>query len=301
MEAITLSNQHPFGRALGVRFSERPRKEKEVTSRLHRRGMRITPKPAQPMKRKRKIVILLSLALAILANCQAEEAPEAPALTLSKTWKYGISDSKGSLVARDLKDVLTNHGEPAIDLQAHPDLRIYKAISYLMPMKDAVVAMKLPGVRSKSMLGCPGWPSSSFCYYSFDGLFEGHYNRLLMVVDAMDKVVAVELVDETPRDAKQYTQDAKWHAYDFVQTQTKLDATCRIAQWVQGCKEDGLVTVASQFYGKPGNSLKDGISYQRRVRGADGNVITIGFLKLQEDVLLFLPRPMVNLLLYCLK
>ena len=40
MEAITLSNQHPFGRALGVRFSERPRKEKEVIPALHRSGMR---------------------------------------------------------------------------------------------------------------------------------------------------------------------------------------------------------------------------------------------------------------------
>jgi len=224
------------------------------------------------MKRKPKIAILLSLALAILANCQAEDAPETPALTLAPTWKFGISDCKGSLVARDLKNVLTGHGEPKIDLLAHADLKIYNAITYLMPMKDAVVAMKLPGVRSKSMLGCPGWPASSFCYYSFDGLFEGHYNRLLMVVDARDKVVAVELVDETPHDAKQYTQDAKWHAYDFVQTQTKLDATCRIAQWVQGSKKDDLVTVASQFYGR----------------------------KLQEDVLLFLPRPMVNLLLYSL-
>lgn len=225
---------------------------------------------------------ILNIAVLCVVAITHVRADDAPALTLSPSWNLGLSAKNGSLVARDLKEILTGHGEPAADLQAYPELKIYKEVTYLMPVKEATKQLGLTSNRSKVAVGCPGWPASSFSFFSFDGVFEGHYNRLLMVVDRADRVVAVQLVDEAPKYNRRYRVDPKWHTYDFVQTQSRGDSTCRIAVYAIQLKDSKIFQIVSQFYGKSTSNHS-------------------ASMILQEDVALFLPRPMVSLLLYCLQ
>jgi hypothetical protein len=46
--------------------------------------------------------------------------------------------------------------------------------------------------------GTPGFPAQTLHYKSYDGNFGGSFNRLFLVLDAADKVVSVQFVNESP-------------------------------------------------------------------------------------------------------
>ncbi len=210
---------------------------------------------------------------------EAVAKPETVALTLEKNWKFHFKQDEKAAI--ELRDLLARSGKPNVDLEPHPQLTIYKSVTYLMPFNAAVKALGLEKqVRSKNMVGCPGWPKSSFGYFSFDGFFDGHFNRLLLIVDRAEQVVGVELVDESPKGRSDTVARKKDHlfTYDFIQYQHRVDSTCYVAQGVEQSKRYSSLQIDSQFYGH--KTSHDGPP------------------ELQEDVRLYLPQPMVDLILF---
>ncbi len=53
-------------------------------------------------------------------------------------------------------------------------------------------------IKSKNAVVCPGFPSDSFSSSTFDGRFDGEYNRLYLVTDCADQVASIRLVCENP-------------------------------------------------------------------------------------------------------
>ena len=114
-------------------------------------------------------------------------------------------------------------------------------------------------------------------YYSFDGKFEGDYNRLYLVVDQKDQLVSVELVDESPKGgAEGGDRDLKNRTYNFVDSRCKGLDFMHVDYEVQ----------RSQEY--ESNSLIIDLSLtDPRLR------------KTLKSAKWYVPQPLVNLILFC--
>jgi hypothetical protein len=64
---------------------------------------------------------------------------------------------------------------------------------------------------------CPGFPDRSFGFYEMRGSFGQDFDRLLLVVDGADQVVAVQLVSSKPLTARLDASfvSERWHAYQL--------------------------------------------------------------------------------------
>ena len=149
-------------------------------------------------------------------------------LQLDRSWDTPMQG--GTATMNDLGRLLGAVARPNIDLAPSSDTPLYQEITYMMPARQAIESLKL-NVRlpSKVLVACAGLPRDSFYYYAFDGHFDGQYNRLYLVVDRADQVVAVELVDESPKKAVSHGKaDPSWHTYDFVNARSKALNTLRV-------------------------------------------------------------------------
>ena len=100
--------------------------------------------------------------------------------------------------------------------------------------------MKASGVsRSRNRVSCPGFPEGLF-YYSYDGTWEGTYNRLYIVADGKDQVVSIQLVDETPGPGH-CRELNKWHTYNFVNYRVKALSTLCIDHKVSDARRGYII------------------------------------------------------------
>jgi hypothetical protein len=153
-----------------------------------------------------------------------------------------------------------------------------------MPVEEAFDALRLKmRLPSKVLVACPGLPRDSFYYYAIDGHFEGEFNRLYLVVDRADQVVAVELVDEAPhqRALLRAGVDDGWHTYDFINTRTKAITTLKITQKLEQHTSD-LIRVDSTLI----DIEKQGYS-------------TVNVVK--QMTRWYVPQPIVELVLTCVQ
>ena len=169
------------------------------------------------------------------------------------------------------------------------EARLYKSVNYLMPLGQATKELNLKqSPASKNTVECPGFPRNSLFYIAYDGSFEGHYNRLYIVVDKADQVVAVQLVDETPNqhdasnDLNRYPPlggtgltRGEFHTYNFINSHSKSLNSLRITHSVfpENTYQFDTLRIDSQVY--------------------EGR-------KCLEAVRLYLPKSLVELILYCI-
>ena len=162
----------------------------------------------------------------------------------------------GSETMRDLNRLFAPHAQPSADLN---------------------VSGK---ISTKSLIACPGFPRDSISYHSYDGRFEGHYNRMYIVVDAADQLLSVELVDESPRQEPSMPWDNSWYCYNFVNYRVKSAARLQIAHTVEEVRHD--VFRVDSAVRDPG--LKGQRNWHQRT---------------VEISRWYVPRPFVQLILYC--
>lgn len=178
----------------------------------------------------------------------------------------------------DLKELLAPHGAPAVVRDADPTLEIIPHVRYLMPVREAAEALRSGALSVKRSLDCPGFPDRSFSYYELRGSFGQDFDRLLLVVDAADQVVAVQLVSSKPLAARldaTFVSD-RWLAYNFVESRVKMNRQWRVAHRVRLLGR--IVAVDSEL-----------------LAGSDQGEAPAG--RARERVTLFLPEPIVNLIL----
>ena len=123
-----------------------------------------------------------------------------------------LSQAQGgkSRVMKDLQSVLSDYGRPEEDTKPHPDALIYQgpawfpggpnvSIPYLMPRAKALgLLVQRPGIVSARPAVAPGFPPGMELY-EYDIKF-GVYNRMFVVVDQADQVVALQIKAETRND-----------------------------------------------------------------------------------------------------
>ncbi len=199
-------------------------------------------------------------------------------LVLAPTWK--MTSTGRNKIGEDFLSLITQYGTPKVDLEPDPSLEIFKGVGYLMPLKQAADVL---GSRASSRRPVTesGLPKNSFFYYTLDGKFEWGFRRLLLITDNTDRVVAAQLINESPGNElwfEPHLYVEGWHAYNFIQGKTKGNSKWKIAHRVD--RLAGLIRIDSEL-----------------VSNDPGGYFGLG--QTRARVSLFLPHQIVNLIVYC--
>lgn len=201
-------------------------------------------------------------------------------IALSPLWDSKVQG--GSETMQDLQRLFASHARPSAELNVEAELMMADGIRFLCPLRVAEQRLGVSGkISSKSVIACPGFPRSSISYHSYDGQFEGHYNRMYIVVDAADQLLSVELVDETPRQSASAQWDRTWFCYNFVNYRVKSAPRLEISHTIREFRRD-MFRVDSALR-DPGQRLNG------RWQGQPRTV---------EVSRWYVPRPLVQLILY---
>lgn len=199
--------------------------------------------------------------------------PASDGLVLSPMWNTMPPGSRP--LADNLRDLLAPHGEPGVALDPDPSIMLFQEVHYLMPARDAVRALGGTALSVKRPVDCPGFPDRSLGFYELRGNYGQDFDRLLLVVDGADHVVAAQLVSSKPLSARLHASfiEDRWQAYNFIESRVKLNRQWRVAHRVR--LMDRVVAIDSEL-----------------LAGDEA-----GANRARERVTLLLPQPIVNLIL----
>jgi hypothetical protein len=191
----------------------------------------------------------------------------------------------GEISMRELQSLLSTHCSEAVDLSG-AGTKIYNGATYLMNAEQAATVLGLPhSVLSRVPLGAPGFPKNSLYYIGYDSAFEGHFNRLYLVTDTANKVVAIQLVDEHPKGrwkSAAALAAATWSTYNFINTRMRASDTARVQALAK--RQGNIIVIDTQVY--------------QRVRTRVGRTNADRYEE-QENAKLFIPTPFARIILHC--
>ncbi|MEI6712605.1 MAG: hypothetical protein WCO60_02570 [Verrucomicrobiota bacterium] len=226
-------------------------------------------------------IIITGLLLSVSTFVASAQTPSG--IVLHPEWATSIRDNVETM--KELKSLLSHHAKPSVSTDPQPGLTIYKDITYLMPLEAAIKALGVSRqVSTTSEVICPGFPYHSLLGHSFNGTFEGEFETVYIVTDLAQHVVAVQFVTGSPKEEfDDSLTDKEWSTFDFVNTKRKAISTARVMHKTHGMaghhqhKPTRVLQIESTFFSPvaPHNNLK--AKYQSR---------------------LYLPRPMVELILF---
>lgn len=232
--------------------------------------------------------------------------PSSAAIVLDRNW---ASPLQGGVVAmKELAFILSPFAQANPNPSPYQGPPIYSGVTYLMPLNDAKVAMNVnQQIAAKNRVAAAGFPKDSLFYYVFDGVYEGHFNKLYIVTDRADQVVCIQLVAENPRRdlLEEDYRRPDGHVYNLLLSRSKgtsrlwAENTARFedsGKWVR--YRSGL----GSYYNTPktpvmvlrvDSSLIDPIDRDGSSRSSNWRAL--------EASRLYLPRPIIELILHCIQ
>ena len=193
----------------------------------------------------------------------------------------------GDISMRELQLLLSSHCSEGVDLSG-AGAKIYNGVTYLMDSEQAATNLGLAhSVPSRLPVAAPGFPKSSMYYMGYDGAFEGHFNRIYLVTDTANKVVAIQLVDEHPKGrwkSAAALAAATWSTYNFVNARMRASDTARVQ--AASKRQGNIVVIDTQVF--------------QRVRTRVGRT-NVDRYEEQENAKLLIPTPFARIILHCAK
>jgi hypothetical protein len=208
-----------------------------------------------------------------------------PQLQISLQPGYDSRMQGGDISMRELQLLLSPHATEAVDLTG-AGTKIYNGATYLMDSEQAATVLGLAhSIPSRVPVVTPGFPKNSTYYIGYDGAFEGHFNRLYLVTDTANKVVAIQLVDEHPKGrwkSGAALAAATWSTYNFINTRVRASDTVRVQAVSK--RQGNVILIETQMY--------------RRVRMREGRK-NVDRYEEQENAEVFIPIPFARIILHC--
>lgn len=215
----------------------------------------------------------------------ARGVPTAAAPTVTVTLQRGF-DSRmngGEGTMRELQSLLSPHCSPDVDLTGAGVL-LYSGVRYLMQADEAARMLGLPrSVVAHGQVAAPGFPRSSLSFSAFETMREGDFNRLMLITDTANRVVAVQLIAEHPSNRDQSGGDDKWKTYDFIQAGLRASDTMTIA--TDSRRDGDVIAIDTQLFQR----------YGLHQRGSRPRV------ELKQKTKLLLPVPFARIVLHCIQ
>jgi hypothetical protein len=193
----------------------------------------------------------------------------------------------GDISMRELQLLLSSHCSEGVDLSG-AGTKIYNGITYLMDSEQAATNLGLAhSVASRVPVAAPGFPKNSLYYIGYDGAFEAHFNRIYLVTDTANKVVAIQLVDEHPKGrwkSAAALAAATWSTYNFINARMRASDTARVQAVSK--RQGNIIAIDTQVY--------------QRVQTRVGKK-NVDRYEEQENAKLFIPIPFARIILHCAK
>lgn len=205
-------------------------------------------------------------------------------LSLAQNWKDSPAASR---VQKDLSSILGQFGEANVDLNRNDGIIIFNNLTYLMDIKE--VFSKLgERVPATTPLNTPYFANRSFkCYTISKNFTDGQttFDKIMFVADAKNQLIAVQLVNENPKSRCLNSRGQNYSMYNIIQNRQKASSTARIdynVYFVEGgsntrSDKSNVLCIESEL------TVRERYNYSAK-----------------EFVRLYLPVPIVNLVLYCL-
>jgi hypothetical protein len=190
----------------------------------------------------------------------------------------------GDITMRELQMLLSPHCQEGVDL-AGAGTKIYNSVTYMMDSGQAAAALGLGhAVSSRVLVATPGFPSNSTYYIGYDGAFEGRFNRLYLVTDIANKIVAVQLVDEHPNTSAGAgaLSGRSWNTYNFLNARLRASDAMQVRAISK--REGNAILIETRMY-QP--------VQQRKGRGS------VTRYEEKEHTKLFVPIPFARIILHC--
>ena len=191
----------------------------------------------------------------------------------------------GDISMREMQLLLSSHCSEGVDLSG-AGTKIYNGVTYLMDSEQAATVLSLAhSVSSRVPVATPGFPKNSMYYIGYDGAFEGNFNRLYLLTDTANKVVAIQLVDEDPKGrwkSAAALAAATWSTYNFINARMRASDTVRVQAISK--RQGNVILIETQMY--------------QRVRTRDGRK-NVDRYEEQENAKLFIPTPFARIILHC--
>ena len=215
--------------------------------------------------------VLAAILLQAGGMARGQQTDVSQGLSLPPGWNNVLE--KGTLVLDELQQLLNGRGNAAVDLGPHPDIVIYKDVHYLDSFNDACAKFGKTAAPQTVQVTTPGFPERSFTYYVLDGVFDDGYTKLLIVVDLKKQVVAIEFADDAMNQPGGSTWGGNGKVCDFVRLRMK-----GVTNWgvFHEVKKSGR--------GRSSCLIIDSL--------------LVGEHKNRQRTRLFLPQPIVNLILF---
>lgn len=190
-------------------------------------------------------------------------------LALAENWNSKLNRSEG--VSVDLVRVLKPYGSPREDHNPDQKISLAMGLTYLMPMDLVTKSLKIQPV-ARASLKSPVFPQQSFSIYVYEGSFEEGFDRLEVLADLKNQLVALQFVRvKMPGPARlpQSSFSDRWSVVDFINP-SPVDSALRIAHRVRSADQAVVM---------------------------DSEAIRSGQFQLDSSRRLILPQPIVDLLL----
>ncbi len=210
-------------------------------------------------------------------------------IVLEKDWATAMKD--GRIVMNELRDLVAPHAKASQNLKPSPGLEIYERVTYLMPLKEAMAVLGITQqVGSQKPVDCPGFPYHSTFSYSFNGSFVGGFDTIYLVTDKAQQVVAVQFGAVSP---KIKPDRIEGQTFDFVNTRTKALTVAKVFHETRKTGSD--VLCIDSILLSPEGILSESA---RRISPARLYSFNPGYFKEMHATRLYLPRPLMELILY---
>lgn len=203
----------------------------------------------------------------------------------------------GGMTRKDLALLFTGQGS-SDDGSDDTSIIAYGGVPYLTPLAETRKRLNLENTpASKARVTCPGLPIGSFTAHTFTGVFEGGFNRLLLITDNADQLVSALVLDENSRQRVQNETDATgYHTYNFIQHRVKGNDDLVIRHEIKPVK--GRVIIVDSMLIDPNDELpKPRTSSTRSSTTTTPTTSKTG--KVLERSRWYVPAPVAQLILRC--
>ncbi len=173
--------------------------------------------------------------------------PKPEGLTFVNGWDAKV---KGE----DLKRVLAKHVTPVVDLTRDPEIEIFRGVHYLDDLETAKATLFKGDTpfETRVQVSTQGFPYRSIYYYNYDFEFIKGYRHISIVTDAAKQVVAIQLLNNTPRYVQMGNHSFDWHYFNFLLDRKKGKPSYSIAHLVH---TNTRIVVSETAIEVPGNVL----------------------------------------------
>jgi hypothetical protein len=270
--------------------------------RLGEPGAAPTPPPPSPAPSAPMAKSTAPTAPVVAPTTTPPPAPAAPAaperkIVLASNWD--ATPQSGTMTRKDLSLLFTGQSSSSDANGSDAAIFVYADIAYLTPLLEARKRLRLDATApAKARVTCPGLPAGSLNAHLFNGIFEGGFNRLILVTDNADQVVSALALDENSRQRVQNEPDATgYHTYNFIQHRVKGNNDLVIRHQIVPTKNrvvvvDSMLIDPNDLDGQPkprtSNSRTSTSSTSRSKTG-----------KVLERSRWHVPAPLVELILRC--